>query len=161
MRWKKEQLNLLEPERYFYHAIATNLEVEAEAVIEIHGKSIPDACRAVWEYNERAQMENLIKELKIGIGTEHMPCNEFEANAMYFSIGVLTYNLMVAQKHFVIQEGMEKSTIATLRWKLMQIPAWIVDHANRIRLKVAATIEKFNHYLRMIKRMEAIAALLC
>ena len=159
MRWKKEQLSLLEAEKYFYHAVATNLGEEAEAVIEKHEKSIPDACRAVWQYNERAQMENFIKELKIGIGMEHMPCNEFDANAMYFSIGVLTYNLMVAQKHFVIQEGMERSTIGTLRWKLMQIPAWIVDHGNRIRLKVATTMEKFNHYVRMMKRMEAIAAL--
>lgn len=159
MRWKKEQLSLLESEGYFYHAIATDLAIEAEAVIKIHKESVPDACRAVWEYNERAQMENYIKELKIGIRMEHMPCNEFDANAMYFSIGVLTYNLMVAQKHFVIQEGMEKSTIATLRWKLIQIPAWIVEHSNRVRLKIATTAEKFSHYLRMLKRMEAIAVL--
>lgn len=58
--------------------------------------------------NERAQMGNCIKELKSGVGMEHMPCGEFEANAMYFSIGVLTYNLMVAQKYFAIQEGMRK-----------------------------------------------------
>ncbi len=99
--------------------------------------------------------------MKIGIGMEQMPCGEFEANAMYFSIGVLTYNLMVAQKYFVIKEGMEKSTIATLRWKLVHIAAWIADHSNRIRLKIATTLEKFNHYLRMVKRMEAIAALPC
>jgi hypothetical protein len=161
LRWKKEQLNLLEPDGYFYHAIATDLEIDAAAAIKIHKESVPDACRAVWQYNERAQMENCIKELKIGIGMEQMPCGEFEANAMYFSIGVLTYNLMVAQKYFVIKEGMEKSTIATLRWKLVHIAAWIADHSNRIRLKIATTLEKFNHYLRMVKRMEAIAALPC
>jgi hypothetical protein len=161
LRWRKEQLSLLEPEEYFYHAIATDLEIDAEAVIKLHNESIPDACRAVWCYNERAQMENCIKELKIGIGMEHMPCGEFEANAMYFSIGVLTYNLMVAQKYFVIQEGMEKRTIMTLRWKLVQIGAWLVGHSNRIRLKIAATLEKFGHYVRMLKRMEAIAALPC
>jgi len=161
LRWKKEQLNLLEPDEYFYHAIATNLDVDAGAVIKIHNESVPDACRAVWQYNERAQMENHIKELKIGIGMEQMPCGEFEANAMYFSVGVLSYNLMVAQKYFVIQEGLEKSTIGTLRWKLVQIAAWITEHSNRIRLKIATTLEKFNHYLRMMKRMEAIAALPC
>lgn len=161
LRWKNRQLNLLEPDEYFYHAIATNLDVDAEAVIKIHNESVPDTCRAVWQYNERAQMENHIKELKIGIGMEQMPCNEFDANAMYFSIGVLTYNLMIAQKHFVIQEGMQNSTIATLRWKLMHAAAWIAEHGNRIRLKIATTLEKFNHYLRMMKRMEAIAALPC
>lgn len=161
LRWKKEQLNLLEPDKYFYHAIATNMDVDAEAVIKIHNESVPDACKAVWQYNERSQMENYIKELKIGIGMEQMPCGEFEANAMYFSIGVLTYNLMVAQKYFVIQEGLEKSTIGTLRWKLVQAAAWITSHGNKVRLKIAMTLEKFNHYVKMIKRMEEIAALPC
>lgn len=159
LRWKKEQLNLLEADEYFYHAIATNLDVDGEAVITIHNESVADACRAAWQYNERAQMENLIKELKTGVGMEQMPCGEFEANAMYFSIGVMTYNLMIAQKYFVIGEGLENCTIATLRWRLMQAAAWIAKHGNRVRLKIAASIEKFNHYMRMIKRMEAIAAL--
>lgn len=159
LRWKKEQLSLLEPEEYFYHAIATNMEVDAEAAIKIHNESVPDTCRAVWQYNERAQMENYLKELKIGVGMEQMPCGEFEANAMYFSIGVMTYNLMIGQKYFVIQEGMQNCTVATLRWKLVHVAAWIVEHSNRVRLKIATTVEKFSHYLRMMKRMEAIAAL--
>lgn len=159
LRWKKEQLSLLEPDGYFYHAIATNPEADAEMAIKIHNESVPDACRAVWQYNERAQMENYLKELKIGVGMEQMPCGEFEANAMYFSIGVLTYNLIIAQKYFVIQEGMQNCTIATLRWKLVHVAAWIADHSNRIRLKIATTLEKFNHYIRMMKRMEAIAVL--
>ncbi|MFQ5901868.1 MAG: IS1380 family transposase [Thermodesulfobacteriota bacterium] len=157
LRWKKEQLSLFEPEIYSYHAIATDLDIDAKATIRIHKESVSYECKAVWEYNERAQMENLLKELKVGIGMEHMPCGQFEANAMYFGIGVLTYNLMVGQKYFVIKEDMEQKTIATLRWTLLQIPAWIVRHSNRVRLKIAATLEKFNHYLRMIKRMEVIA----
>lgn len=78
-------------------------------------------------------MENHIKELKIGIGMEQMPCGEFEANRMYFSIGVLTHNLMIAQKYFVIQDGLEKHSIATLRWELVQAATWIAGHAMRIR----------------------------
>ncbi len=78
---------------------------------------------------------------------------------MYLSVGVLTYNLMIAQKHFVIQEGYQSCTIGTLRWKVVYAAAWISDHSNRVRLKIAATLEKFNHYIRMMKRMEAIAAL--
>lgn len=159
MRWKREQFSLFEPDGYFYHAIATDLDIDPSQVIEMHRESIPDACRAVWKYNERAQMENIIKELKIGVGVEHMPCGVFEANAMYFSLGVLTYNLIVGQKNFMIKEGMENATIETIRWKLVQVCAWIVKHGGSIRLKVAATIEKFAHYMRMLKRMEVIAAL--
>ena len=86
-------------------------------------------------------MENLIKELKIGIGMEHMPCGKFEANAMYFGIGVITYNLMVAQKYFVIKEGYENKTIQTLRWKLIQVPARLIKTSRYIILKIETVVE--------------------
>ena len=158
LRWQKAQPDLFSPGPYCYHAIATDLKVDAAKVIEVHRESVPDPCKAVWKYNQRAQMENMLKELKGGFGAEHMPCGSFEANAMYFSISVLTYNLSIAQKYLVIQEGLQRSTIATLRWKLLQIPAWIARHGNQIKLKIATTVEKFNHYIRMLNRIEAIAA---
>jgi hypothetical protein len=158
LRWRKAQPDLFSPDPYCYHAIATDLKVDAACVIEVHRESVPDPCKAVWKYNQRAQMENMLKELKGGFGAEHMPCGSFEANAMYFFISVLTYNLTVAQKYLVIQEGLQRSTIATLRWKLLQVPAWIARHGNRVCLKIATTMEKFNHYLRMLNRIEAIAA---
>jgi len=97
MRWEKGQMALFDQREYSYHAIAANLAVDPEKVILKHQESIPEPCTAVWKYNERAQMENLIKELKYGIGMNHMPCGEFEANALYFGIGILTYNLMIAK----------------------------------------------------------------
>lgn len=162
LRWKEKtkQLSLFKSSGYYYHAIATDLDIEAQRVIEVYGESIPEACTGVWRYNGRVQMENLIKELKIGIGMEHMPCGKFEANAMYFGIGVLTYNLMVAQKQFVIKQGYENRTIQTLRWKLIQVPARIIKTSRYIIFKIETVAEKFNHYLAMIKRIESIAALI-
>ena len=114
----------------------------------------------IWKYNERVQMENLIKELKIGIGMEYMPCGKFEANAMYFGIKILTYNLIVAQKYFVIKQKYENKTIQTLHWKLIQVPARIIKTSRYIIFKIETVAEKFNHYLAMIKRIESIAALI-
>jgi hypothetical protein len=37
--------------------------------------------------------ENRIKDLKVGFGMEYMPCGSIRANAVFFAIGVLTYNL--------------------------------------------------------------------
>jgi len=62
-RWKKEQIDLFDSEPYCYHVIATDSESSAEEV--------------VWEYNKRGQMENIIKELKNGIGMESLPSGEF------------------------------------------------------------------------------------
>ncbi len=63
-----------------YTAIATNRIESAEEVVG-------------W-YNKRGECsENRIKELKIGFGMERMPCGQFEANAMFFRIGALAYNV--------------------------------------------------------------------
>ena len=162
LRWKEKtkQLSLFKSDGYYYHAIATDLDIDPQRVIDVHGEKASEACTGVWKYNERVQMENFIKELKIGIGMEHMPCGKFEANAMYFGIGVITYNLMVAQKYFVIKEGYENKTIQTLRWKLIQVPARIIKTGRYIILKLETVADKFNHYLAMIRRIESIAALI-
>lgn len=155
MRWTSRQRDLFCGDEYRYHAIATDLEVEAEEVVVQHQESHPEqAC--VWRYNERGQMENIIKELKVGIGMEQMPSGSFEANAMYFALGVLTYNLYVAQKYFVIGEGYQSKTIHSLRWSLIQIPGKLIRHAGRLILKIAASGEKFGHYMRMRQRHLAL-----
>jgi hypothetical protein len=45
-------------------------------------------------YNQRAEdSENRIKELKNDFGAKQMPCSDFNANALYFDICSLSYNL--------------------------------------------------------------------
>jgi hypothetical protein len=151
LRWRNPQRDLFLRDDYCYHAIATDLEVEAEEAIVRHQESHPEqAC--VWRYNERGQTENIIKELKVGMGIQQLPSGSFEANAMYFAIGVLAYNLYVAQKYFVIGEEYQKRTIHSLRWSLIQIPGKLIRHAGRLILKIAATVGKFGHYMRMRQR---------
>jgi hypothetical protein len=63
-----------------YIVIATNRIETAEAVVQ-------------W-YNQRGKCsENRIKELKIGFGMERMPYGQLNANAVFFRIGTLAYNL--------------------------------------------------------------------
>jgi Transposase DDE domain. len=66
---------------YRYHAIASN-------------RSNEDAAVTMEWYSQRGDAsENRIKDLKVGFGMEYMPCGSFQANAVFFAIGVLTYNL--------------------------------------------------------------------
>ncbi|MCA9422831.1 MAG: hypothetical protein KC592_17565 [Nitrospira sp.] len=47
------------------------------------------------------------KELKIGFGMERLPCGTFAANAVFFRIGVLAYNLFVLFKMLALPHGLE------------------------------------------------------
>jgi DDE family transposase len=128
LRWPNPQPNLFEASSYGYHAVATN---RTEAAREV-----------IWKHNARGQSENWHKELKSGMGMEQMPCGQFEANAMYFAIGVLAYNLAQLLKRRVLPQSYGTATVATLRWKLYRLAAKLVRHARRWVLRIKADGEK-------------------
>jgi hypothetical protein len=116
---------------YFYHAVATNwLEEEKDtaAVLKWH--------------NQRGQAENFNKEIKIGFGMERMPCGQTYANAVFFRIGVIAYNLFIGFKRLSCPESWMKHTIATFRWKIVQVAGRIVKHAGKTVLKLMTDLEK-------------------
>jgi hypothetical protein len=125
---------------YFYHAVATNwLEEEknTEEVLKWH--------------NQRGQAENFNKEIKIGFGMERMPCGQTHANAVFFRIGVMAYNLFIGFKRLSCPESWVKHTIATFRWKMVQVAGRIVKHAGETVLKLKIDLEKLELF-RGIRR---------
>ena len=127
-RWPKLQAELFEPEPYCYHVIATNREEKAADVVTTH--------------NQRGEVENNFKELKHGFGMDWMPCGETYANAVFFRIGVIAYNLFQAMKLLILPVWWRTATIATVRWRLYQVAGKLVYHARRVVLKLAASIDK-------------------
>ena len=128
LRWPKLQAELFDSSPYFYHAIATNREEDAEEVIKLH--------------NQRGEVENYIKELKSGFGMEWMPCGEAYANAVFFRIGVIAYNLFLAMKLLALPPWYRTFTISTVRWRLHQATGAVVRHAHQLLLKLAAPMNK-------------------
>jgi hypothetical protein len=106
-----------------YTAIATNRTESLEQVIQ-------------W-YNQRGECsENRIKELKIGFGMERMPCGQFEANAVFFRIGVLAYNVGRLFALKALDASWHRHQVQTLRWKLYETAGKIVFRGRSIWLKV-------------------------
>jgi len=117
--------------QYFYHAVATNWLEEEKNMEEV----------LKW-HNQRGQAENFNKELKIGLGMERMPCGQTHANAVFFRIGVIAYNLFIGFKRLSCPESWAKHSIATFRWKMVQVAGRIVQHAGETVLKLMIDLEK-------------------
>ena len=115
--------------------IASNREEDAEATV-------------VW-YNQRGETsENRLKELKLGVGMERMPCGQFEANAMFFRIGVLAYNLSRLFELQALPEGWARYQLRTLRWKLFLVAGKVVRHGGQAWLKVRGYLEELFRGIR-------------
>lgn len=141
-REMRRQENLFETGRYFHHAVATNWEEEEKNAREV----------LKW-HNQRGEAENFNKELKIGFGMERMPCGQMEANAVFFRIGVIAYNLFIGFKRLSCPEVWIKHTIATFRWKMIQVAGRIVRHAGSVILKLSTDIEKIEVFQVIRKRI--------
>jgi len=128
-RWLKPQPSLLDDpgEPYAYHAVASNWPEAAKSTAAV----------LAW-HNQRGQAENFNKELKSGFGLEQMPCGQVGANAVFFRLGVLAYNLFLGFKRLACPEAWARHTIATVRWKLVQIAGRIVRHAGQVVLRLVA-----------------------
>ena len=117
--------------QYFYHVVATNWLEEEKNTSDV----------LAW-HNQRGQAENFNKELKIGMGMERMPCGQTHANAVFFRIGVIAYNLFIGFKRLACPESWVKQTIATFRWKMVQVAGRIVKHAGGVVLRLMIDPEK-------------------
>jgi hypothetical protein len=116
---------------YRYTVIASNRNDSAAATM-------------AWYCQRGEASENRIKELKIGFGQERMPCGQFEANAVFFRLGVLAYNLFKGFTQSMLDASWHRHQVQTLRWRVYQTAGKIVRHAGQRVLKInTATVALF------------------
>jgi hypothetical protein len=110
-------------EGYLYRAIATNRTALSNSDV-IH-----------W-YNQRAEhSENRIKELKLDFGANRLPCGDFDANALYFAICTLAYNLFALMR-MLLPAQWEACRATTIRWRLYALAGKVVRHGRSVTLKL-------------------------
>jgi len=130
VRWKNPQPSLFEGQNYCYHTVASSRE-ESQSASEV-----------LWGHNQRGEAENWHKELKLELGMEQMPCGQQEANALFFAIGILAYNLSLVLKAKLLPPEYRQVSVATLRWKLYRLAGKLVRHARAWVLQVRTEGEK-------------------
>jgi len=119
--------------RYRYTAVASNRAESATDTLE-------------WYAQRGETSENRIKELKLGFGMERMPCGQLAANAVFFRLGALAYNLFQGFKRWALKKEWRQHQVQTLRWRFYQTAGKLVRHAGRLVLKVRdEVIELFEH----------------
>ena len=140
-RWEvdrdNQQLNLFgENVRYAYHVIASNRKESAAEV--------------VYWYNQRGNCERWIKEGKLGFGTEYLPCGQLGANAVFFRIGLLAFNLSIAMKLLVFPKEYQTKQIRTIRWRVYEWAGYLVKRGGRGKkiFRLSAPVEVIRFFER-------------
>jgi len=136
---KFRERSLFEKDGFDYHVYATNREEESAAeVLEFY-------------FHRGEDSENRLKELKLDFGMESLPCGQFEANALFFSIACLAYNFYKMFVRSALPKSFWRSRALTVRYHVYNIGGKIVETARALFLKVSKeSLELFEEIRRRI-----------
>jgi len=157
MNKTKEAFRLIVIRRAYQRTIFTQEDVSVKYTV-IATNRMESAEDVVTWYNRRGDhSENRIKELKIGFGMERMPCGQCEANAVFFRVGVVAYNLYRLFLLKILSTSWHRHQVQTVRWRLYQtrlpsggqVAGKIVFHGGQVFLKVRRGFRQLFYDIRL------------
>jgi len=158
MQRTKKAFRLIVIRRPAQMDLLTGQEKASERYTVIASNRCETAQETVAWYNLRGDSsENRIKELKIGFGMERMPCGDFGANAMFFRLGTIAYNLFVLFKASALSSQWRHVQVQTVRWRLYHVAGKVIRHGRRLILKVSAWVHELLAEIRARSRELACA----
>jgi hypothetical protein len=120
---RKEQVSLFEMNDYSYHVLVTNLDL--------------DPYNAFNFYEDRTEIERVIRTLTSDYPFATAPTDNFLANKMYAEISLLAYNIVTWFKRTCLPDKWHSYTVETMRNKLLSIPGILISSGNRRILQLS------------------------
>ena len=128
---------------YDYHAFITDRDGES-LVLEA-------------DHRRHAEIENAIRDLKYGMGLNHLPSGRFAANGAWLAVQVLAHNLARWTARLGLGEGIV--TTKTLRRRLFGLVGRLTRSARRLTLHLPASWPWAIGWTTALTRLRAIPLL--
>ena len=125
---------------YSYHGFITDRDGE---ILELEA-----------DHRRHAEVENAIRDLKYGVGLNHMPSGRFAANGAWLAVQVMAHNL--ARWTARIGLGERTVTTKTLRRRVFALVGRITRSARRLTLHLPRRWPWESQFTRALARLRAI-----
>ena len=125
---------------YSYHAFITDREGDT---LELES-----------DHRRHAEVENAIRDLKYGVGLNHLPSGRFAANAAWLAVQVMAHNL--ARWTARISLGERLVTTKTLRQRFFSLAGRLTRKARRLTLHLPQGWPWEYQFSRALDRLRAI-----
>lgn len=97
----------------------------------------PAAARLVFErHHLKGAKEHGFHQLLGHMDLHHPPCLSNEANAFYYALGALAFNLLMAVKVLLLEDNQQAWSVRTLIRFWLTVPVKIGNHAHRSRARI-------------------------
>ena len=106
------------------------------------------------DHRRHAEIENAIRDLKYGVGLNHLPSGRFAANAAWLAVQTMAHNL--ARWTARIGLGQQIVTTKTLRRRVFALAGRITRSARRLTLHLPRRWPWEEQFIRALARLRAI-----
>jgi hypothetical protein len=89
-------------------------------------------------YTERGETENRIKDLKVALKADRLSCHRFVANQFRLLLHAAAYWLMDTLRKKLVEGGIERMQLDTLRLKLVKIGGRVRELLTKVRIHLAS-----------------------
>jgi hypothetical protein len=106
------------------------------------------------DHRRHAEVENVIRDLKYGVGLNHLPSGKFAANAAWLTLNVIAHNL--ARWTSRIGLGETLITTKTLRTRYLNLPGRLTRSARRLHLHLPTRWPWASRFLLALDRLRCV-----
>jgi DDE family transposase len=130
LRFTPRQQELFDSVGRRYHAVVSNR------------RQLPIDEIARWHRGKAGTIEHVHRTFKDELGAGILPSQRFGANAAWFRINALTYNLLTLLRRHALPERFRRARPKRVRFELFTLPARLVQHQRQITVRVCASPER-------------------
>jgi hypothetical protein len=109
-----------------------------------------------WYWEKAGTIELVHDVMKNELGAGVPPCGRLGANAAWYRLSALTYNLLSALRSLALPPGYETARPKRLRAWVLTLPARVISHAGRLVMQVGASVEKLAGLVEARRRLYAL-----
>jgi len=126
--------------KYKLHGIVTNRKISGNDLIN-------------WHRERCGASEKVHSVIKSELAGGQFPSKYFGANAAWWQIMLIAFNLNILMKKLVLPEALQKKALKGLRFHLINLPGLVIYHARKLFIKLGGGIEVFDFVSSISKKI--------
>jgi hypothetical protein len=109
-----------------------------------------------WHWGKAGTIEHLHDVTKNELGAGVLPCGRFGANAAWYRLSLLAYNVLSAMKSIALPATFSAARPKRLRYAIFTIAGRLIFHAGKLRVRISAAAEQIAGLVTARSRLRAL-----